>query len=434
MDFRVEPSTISDATVNVPGDKSVSHRALMLGSIAKGRTDISGFLSGGDCLATLRAYQQMGVGITQYDASTISVDGVGRDGLRAPERVLDLGNSGTAMRLMTGLLAGQAFDSELTGDDSLTGRPMGRVITPLTKMGAQIASNDGKPPLKISGAHPLAGIDYKLPMASAQVKSCVLLAGLYASGRTSVTEPAVTRDHTERMLRTMGVEIETNNGRIGLQGGQQLTACPIQVPADLSSAAFLMLAALLSNDTDLLIQNVGVNPTRTGVIDVLRSMGGDISFENSRSFGEEPVADIRVKSSVLSGGVIDPGFVSLAIDEFPVLFVAAAAARGQTTFSGIGELRLKESDRIAAMSAGLRTLGISVDESEDGAVVHGGRFGGGTVESCGDHRIAMSMAIAGTVASDVVNVRDVDAVDTSFPGFADLLADLGACIGVESAS
>ena len=424
---------MSDATVAVPGDKSVSHRALMLGSIANGRTEISGFLSGEDCLATLRALRQLGVDITQHDATTLTVNGVGADGLQAPAGEMHLGNSGTAMRLMAGLLAGQAFDSTLGGDESLSARPMGRVLTPLAMMGASITSHDDKPPLAIAGGQTLTGIDYALPIASAQVKSCVLLAGLHASGRTSVVEPAPTRDHTERMLRSMGADVRSKDGRIGLQGGQSLSGCPIQVPGDLSSAAFVMLAALLARDADIFIENVGVNPTRTGVISILQAMGGDIAVENPRSFADEPVADIRVKSSKLTGGDVDPQLVSLAIDEFPVLFIAAAAARGKTTFSGIGELRVKESDRIAAMSTGLRTLGISVEETEDGAIVHGGRFSGGTARSFGDHRIAMSLAIAGSVACDPVVVQGVDAVETSFPGFADLLSGLGINISVQSA-
>ncbi len=433
MDFRIEPSTVSDATVAVPGDKSVSHRALMLGSIADGRSEISGFLPGDDCLATLQAMQQMGVDVTQHDATTVTVNGVGAGGLQAPAGDLDLGNSGTAMRLMAGLLAGQAFDSTLTGDASLSARPMGRVLTPLAKMGASIASTDNRPPLAIAGGNVLTGIDYVMPIASAQVKSCVLLAGLHASGRTTVTEPAPTRDHTERMLRTMGVDVRTKNGRIGVQGGQSLSGCPIQVPGDLSSAAFVMLAALLASDADVLIENVGVNPTRTGVITILQAMGGDIAIENRRALGDEPIADIRVKSSQLAGGDVDPQLVSLAIDEFPALFVAAAAARGTTTFSGIGELRVKESDRIAAMSTGLRALGIAVEETADTAIVHGGRFSGGTATSCGDHRIAMSLAVAGSVASNPVVVQGVDTVETSFPGFAGLMGGLGMNISVQSA-
>jgi len=429
MRFQVTPSTVRDASVTVPGDKSVSHRALMLGSVARGTTEVSGFLAGEDCLATLAAMRMLGVKIEQPSPTEMSIDGVGLHGLQAPSGALDLGNSGTAMRLMAGLLCGQGFDSVLTGDESLNSRPMGRIITPLTKMGAAIESDcDGTPPLQIAGGLKLQGIHYDLPMASAQVKSAVLLAGLYADGVSSVSEPAVTRDHTERMLRSMGVQVLTDGKRISLQGGQELQACDVLVPADLSSAAFVMLAAILAESADILITNVGVNPTRTGVIDILQGMGADISLENRRQLGEEPVADIRVRSSRLHGGAVDPQLVSLAIDEFPVLFVAAAAAAGDTEFSGIGELRVKESDRIAAMSEGLRALGITVDESADGAVVYGGRFSGGLVQSHGDHRIAMSLALAGTVASDTVTVENVAAVDTSFPGFCDCMAAIGADI------
>jgi 3-phosphoshikimate 1-carboxyvinyltransferase len=305
---------------------------------------------------------------------------------------------------------------------------MGRIIKPLTAMGAKIDSLDGKPPLQIHGTNALQAIDYEMPIASAQVKSAVLLAGLYADGTTSVTEPAVTRDHTERMLGSMGASVSAANGKISVAGGQQLRGCNVRVPADLSSAAFVMLAALLADNADIQITNVGVNPTRTGVIDILQGMGADISLDNPQLLGEEPVADIRVRSSRLRGGSVDPALVSLAIDEFPVLFVAAAAASGTTEFSGIGELRVKESDRIAAMSEGLRNLGIQVDESADGAVVQGGQFSGGTVQSHGDHRIAMSLALAGTVASNEVLVEDVAAVDTSFPGFCDCMASIGASI------
>jgi 3-phosphoshikimate 1-carboxyvinyltransferase len=425
MDFRIEPSAARNGSLTVPGDKSVSHRALMLGSIATGTTSISGFLAGEDCLATLAACRAMGVAIEHPDATHVRVHGVGLHGLEAPAAALDCGNSGTAMRLMCGLLAGQAFDSALTGDASLTSRPMRRVIQPLETMGARIGSRDGLPPLAIRGGRRLSGIEYRLPMASAQVKSCILLAGLYASGRTAVFEPAVTRDHTERMLSTMGVELGRSDGWIRLEGDQPLTATDIRVPADLSSAAFPLLAVLLSPAAEVLIENVGVNPTRTGVIDILKEMGADIRLENRQSLGAEPVADIRVRSSVLRGGRVDPALVSLAIDEFPALFIAAASASGRTTFSGLAELRVKESDRIAAMAHGLRTLGIEVDETPDGAVVHGGRFSGGSVESHGDHRIAMAFAIAASVADAPVTVRDVAAVDTSFPGFARILGTLG---------
>jgi len=428
MHFKVSPSRIADAKVTVPGDKSVSHRALMLGSIADGRTDVSGFLAGEDCLQTLAAMRALGVSIAQTGPTEISIDGVGLQGLEASATALDLGNSGTAMRLMAGLLSGQAFDSVLTGDSSLTGRPMGRIIKPLSQMGAEIDSDNGKPPLHIHGRSGLRAIDYELPIASAQVKSAILLAGLYANGTTRVIEPAVTRDHTERMLRSMGVQVTSKGHRISIPGGQALTACRVQVPADLSSAAFVILAALLAVNADILIGNVGVNPTRSGVIDILQSMGADISFENSRQLGDEPVADIRVRSSELLGTSVDPAVVSLAIDEFPVLFVAAAAASGSTVFSGIGELRVKESDRIAAMVEGMRNLGITVEESPDGAIVHGGGFTGGTVESFGDHRVAMSLAVAGTAADGEVLVRNVDAVDTSFPGFCSCMSSIGADI------
>ena len=428
MHFTVNPSTVTDATVSVPGDKSISHRALMLGSIADGSTDISGFLAGEDCLATLAAMSAMGIRIERPSATAVVIHGAGLRGFRKPDGPLDLGNSGTAMRLMAGLLSGQQFSSTLTGDDSLMSRPMQRVISPLTEMGARIESHDGSPPLIVRGQSSLQAIDYALPVASAQVKSAILLAGLYANGTTKIVEPAVTRDHTERMFESMGVRVSSSADGIWLEGGQVLRGCHVTVPGDLSSAAFVMLAAVISEKADVLIENIGVNPTRAGVIDILQMMGADINLENPRLLGQEPVADIRVRASKLHGGPVDPALVSLAIDEFPVLFVAAAAASGETTFSGIGELRVKESDRIAAMATGLRALGIEVTESEGGAVVQGGRFDGGAVESFGDHRIAMSFAVAGTVADDVVTVHDVAAVDTSFPGFCDRLTSLGADI------
>ncbi len=428
MDFHIEPSAATGGRITVPGDKSISHRALMLGSVAEGTTRIRGFLAGDDCLATLAACRSMGVHIAQHDPSTVTVHGVGLHGLRKPADDLDLGNSGTAMRLMCGLLAGQTFDSRLTGDASLTGRPMNRVIRPLEAMGARIDSREGKPPLAIRGGRELSGIDYDLPMPSAQVKSCLLLAGLYARGRTTVREPAVTRDHTERMLRTMGVDLNVDGGRVAIEGGQTPAGTAIEVPADLSSAAFPMLAAILAPNAEVVIENVGVNPTRTGVIDILTAMGADIRLGNHRELGAEPVADIHVRSSRLAGGAVDPGLVSLAIDEFPVLFIAAAAAHGTTTFTGLAELRVKESDRLAAMAAGLRALGVRVEETPDGAVVHGGPFAGGSVDSRGDHRIAMSFAVAGSIARAPVTIHDVATVDTSFPDFAMLMRKLGLCV------
>ena len=430
MHFLVNPTSLESGTVSVPGDKSVSHRAVMLGSIADGRTRVSGFLAGEDCLATMAAFQAMGVVIDRPSESELVIEGRGLHGLEAPSHALDLGNSGTAMRLMGGLLSGQAFPSVLTGDESLSSRPMQRIIGPLELMGASILSEDGRPPLRIAGNASLAGIDYTLPIASAQVKSAVLLAGLYADGITTVHEPAVTRDHTERMLRTMGVAVDSDGGRISLQGGQALSATDVAVPSDLSSAAFVMLAVLLSGDADVLIRNVGINPTRTGVIDILQSMGADIEVGKPRLTGEEPVADIRVRGTRLSGVDVDPALVSLAIDEFPALFVAAAAAEGSTRFSGLGELRVKESDRITAMASGLRALGIEIEETQDGAIVHGGQLQAGEVASYGDHRIAMAFAAAATSALGPVTIRDVANVATSFPGFEQLGADIVTVEGV----
>lgn len=424
MNIVSEPSALKSGTVTVPGDKSISHRALMLGAIAEGQTRVTGFLDGDDCLASLAALQAMGVQIDRPAATDLIIRGAGANGLQAPANPLDMGNSGTAMRLFSGLLAGQSFSSQLIGDASLSNRPMERVVKPLTVMGAQIDSIDGKPPLAING-QTLSGLIYWMPVASAQVKSAILLAGLYADGEIVIHEPAITRDHTERMLGSMGVEISVGETQIIMRGGQQPKGTNVQVPADLSSAAFVILAVILSSDAEVTITDVGVNPTRTGVIEILKSMGADITIKNVRLFGEEPVADLIVRSSNLRGIDVNPDKVSLAIDEFPVLFIAAASAEGKTRFSGIGELRVKESDRIAAMAEGLRALSISVDETEDGATVHGGKIYGGKVRSHGDHRIAMSFAIAGSVAEWPVHVEDTDAVATSFPGFTECMQSLG---------
>lgn len=425
MDFHIQPSTVSNGSVEVPGDKSISHRALMLGAIADGVTEISGLLMGDDCLATLAALRQMGVPIDRSDATTVRIQGVGMHGLQDPRGELNLGNSGTGMRLLIGLLSGQGFDSVLTGDESLSRRPMKRVITPLTMMGASIDSQNGTPPLAIRGGSALAGINYALPVASAQVKSAILLAGLYAKGEVDITEPAVTRDHTERMLRSMGITLSADGRRIRMPGRQTLKASSVEVPGDLSSAAFPLLAALLAEDAELRIRNVGMNPTRTGVIEILRDMGAQIGIENPKMLGEEPVADLFVKSSALRGINVGAERVSLAIDEFPVLFVAAAAAEGISRFAGLGELRVKESDRITAMVQGLRALGITANETADGAEVLGGRFGGGSIESHGDHRIAMAFAVAAGSAAAPVHIRDVAPVDTSFPGFVPCLNAVG---------
>lgn len=430
MHLRVQPSALVGGDIVVPGDKSISHRALMLSAIAEGSSRISGFLAGEDCLCTLAALRAMAVSVDVVDENTMTVHGVGSLGLQRPSESLDMGNSGTAMRLFAGLLCGQSFSSSLTGDESLSQRPMGRVIKPLETMGAHISSRNGRPPLTVHGGRSLHGIEYELPVATAQVKSAVLLASLYADGRTVLREPAVTRDHTERMLTSMGVKLDVNGRQIAIMGRQKLRATDVQVPTDLSSAAFLILAALLSTDAELLVKGVGINPSRTGVIDVLRQMGANIEIGNQQWLGQEPVADLQVSPSELHGIDVDPAIVSLAIDEFPVLFVAAALAHGTTTFNGIGELRVKESDRIATMVTGLRALGIEVRETAEGASVTGGRLDGGTVDSCGDHRVAMAFAVAGTVARAPVTILNTSAVATSFPGFAECLRSIGALVEV----
>ena len=433
MDYRVQPSAPTGGIVRVPGDKSISHRALMLTAIAEGSSRITGFLAGDDCLATLAALQALGVAIERQD-DAVTVHGAGMRGLKPAARELDLGNSGTGLRLLAGLLSAQSFDSVLTGDESLKRRPMERIVAPLERMGARIESRDGRPPLTVRGRHALAGISYELPVASAQVKSAILLAALYASGETHIGEPAPTRDHTERLLRAMGADVEWGDGRVRLRGGQALRSRDVEVPADLSSAAFFVLLALLTPGCEVRVEGVGVNPARTGSLEILREMGADLRLENPRFLGEEPVADLVARSSALRGIRVDPRHVPGAIDEFPVLFAAAAAARGATRFDGVGELRVKESDRIAVMARALERLGIRVEETADGAVVHGGRFDGdAVVESAGDHRIAMALAVAATGAAAPVRIRDVDNVATSFPGFAASLRALGGRITAEGA-
>lgn len=431
MRFTLSPGGTIGGQARVPGDKSISHRSIMLGALAEGVTRVSGFLEGEDALATLNAFRAMGVEIERPEEGEVVVHGVGLHGLEAPSAALDLGNAGTGMRLLCGLMAGQTFDCELTGDASLCSRPMGRVIDPLMLMGAQIHSQEGgRPPLSVTGGRRLQGIHYDLPMASAQVKSCVLLAGLYADGRTSVTEPAPTRDHTERMLRGFGYPVTRENGVISLQGGGRLKAADIDVPADISSAAFFLVGASITPGSDLLLTHVGINPTRTGVINILRLMGADISLANEREVGGEPVADIRVRYAPLRGIEIPQDQVPLAIDEFPALFIAAACAQGRTVLRGAEELRVKESDRIAAMAEGLTTLGIDNEVLEDGIVIEGGTMGGGEIRTHMDHRIAMSFAIAGLRAEESVVVLDCDHVATSFPGFDSLAGQLGLRINV----
>ncbi len=405
--------------LRVPGDKSVSHRAIMLSAIADGRSRIEGFLEGEDTRATAAAFAAMGVRIEAPEACLRIVHGVGLHGLQAPRGDLDCGNAGTGMRLLTGLLAGQRFDSQLVGDASLSKRPMRRVIEPLLQMGARIdAGAGGLPPLAIRGGSPLHGIDYATPVASAQVKSAVLLAGLYANGATSVQEPHPTRDYTERMLAAFGWPIEHRPGFARLTGGHRLQACDVHVPADFSSAAFFIVAATIVPDSDLLLRDVGVHPRRTGLLEALRRMGADITIERSREGpGGEPIADLRVRHARLRGIDVPEALVPDMIDEFPILFVAAAAAEGRSVIRGAAELRVKESDRIAAMANGLRALGGSISETADGAVIDGGVLHGGAVDSVGDHRIAMSFAVAAQCVEGRVTVSDVANVATSFPDF-----------------
>lgn len=423
--FIVEPSVLRSADLVVPGDKSISHRALLLGSLANGASTIRGFLDGADCVATRRALEELGVRIDDSGPGTIIVNGRGFGSFRSPGNALDLGNSGTGLRLLAGLLAGQGVAATLTGDESLRSRPMGRVIEPLRAMGASIDSTGGCAPLVIGDSPRLQGISWRLPVASAQVKSAILLAGLSAEGVSEVIEPAPTRDHTERLLAEMGVAIRNESGKITMVPTDKLHAVDLEVPGDLSSAAFPIVAALVSRGVELCIRGVGINPTRTGALTILKEMGADIHEFNQRQFGNEPVADIRVRSSELQGIQVDSRLVPLAIDEFPALFVAAACAEGETTFSGIEELRVKESDRIHAMASGLRTLGVKVTESADGAVVTGGRVYGGEVDSLGDHRIAMAFAVLAARIDSTLLIRNVANVATSFPGFVKVCNELG---------
>lgn len=433
LDFIVKPGGTLKGQFRVPGDKSISHRSIMFGSLAEGVTHVSGFLQGEDSLNTLRAFRAMGVKIDGPTADgKVVIQGVGMHGLKAPAQALDLGNSGTSMRLMSGLLAGQDFDLELAGDRSLSKRPMKRVTDPLAKMGAKVdTAEGGRPPLKIHGKQKLTGINYQMPMASAQVKSCLLLAGMYAQGETCVTEPAPTRDHTERMLSAFGYPVShRGNASVCIQGGGKLKACDIDVPADISSAAFFMVGASITKDADVTLQHVGINPTRTGIIDILKLMGASIELLNQREVGGEPVADIRVRSASLKGVHVPEHLVPLAIDEFPVLFVAAACAQGETVVTGAEELRVKESDRIQVMADGLQILGVDAQPTPDGMIIRGGKIGSGKVNAHDDHRIAMAFTMAALRADGVIHIEDCVNVNTSFPGFVELASRSG--INIES--
>jgi 3-phosphoshikimate 1-carboxyvinyltransferase len=431
--FLLKPGGSVTGTIRVPGDKSISHRSIMLGAIAEGVTDISGFLEGEDALSTLNAFRAMGVKIEGPDNGCVRVQGVGLHGLKAPHGPLDMGNSGTSMRLLSGLIAGQQFSATLIGDESLSKRPMERVAKPLRLMGAVVETQEGgRPPMKITGQGKLKGIHYDLPMASAQVKSCLLLAGLYAEGETSVTEPAPTRDHTERMLGGFGYPIEKRGAAtVAVKSGGKLRGTKIEVPADISSATFFMVAAAIAPNSDITLTHVGINPTRIGVINILQAMGTDLTVLNAREVGGEPVADIHVRYAPLKGIEIPEDQVPLAIDEFPALFIAAACAEGKTILRGAEELRVKESDRIQVMADGLKTLGISAEPTPDGIVIVGGKMNGGTIHSHHDHRIAMSFAIASLRASEPITIENCDNVATSFPNFVELAQRAGIHIQAE---
>jgi 3-phosphoshikimate 1-carboxyvinyltransferase len=429
--FIARPGSAVRGELRVPGDKSISHRSVMLGAIARGTTRVSGFLEGADAISTMNVFRALGVVIDGPHEGRVAVHGVGLHGLRAPSVDLDCGNSGTSMRLLCGLLAGQGFEARLIGDASLSRRPMRRVTDPLGTMGARIESTDGRPPLQVSApAGRLHGIRYEMPVASAQVKSALMLAGLYADGETRIVEPAPTRDHTERMLAAFGVDVGVAGATVTVRGGQPLVGTDIDVPGDISSAAFFLVAGAIARDADLLLRHVGMNPTRTGVVEILRLMGADLTLENPRTVGGEPVADLRIRGGELRGIEVPPRLVPLAIDEFPALFVAAACARGRTVVTGAEELRVKESDRIAVMAEGLARLGIDARPTPDGIVIEGrgdrsAVFGGGEVDSHGDHRPAMAFAVASLRAAAPLHIRDTINVGTSFPGFVGLARAAG---------
>ncbi|OUS30735.1 3-phosphoshikimate 1-carboxyvinyltransferase [Thalassotalea sp. 42_200_T64] len=433
LSFIATPSNRVSGDITIPGDKSISHRSIMFGAMADGVTNVTGFLPGDDCLATMKAFKAMGVNIEGPDENNnVTIHGVGIDGLTAPTEQINIGNSGTSIRLMSGILAGQSFASTMAGDSSLNKRPMMRVVNPLKQMGASIsAASDGTPPIVVEGGSKLSAIDYPLPMASAQVKSCVLLAGLFAEGTTTVTEPGITRDHTERMLQAFGYEVTTEGNKISLTGGGRLTACDINVPGDISSSTFFIIAGLIAKQGSLTLRNVGMNPTRIGVLNIVQQMGANIEITNERQAGAEPVADLIVHASELHGIDIEESDVPLAIDEFPAIFIAAACAKGITRLRNAEELRVKESDRIQAMADGLEILGINCTVVADGIDIVGGPIGSGTVNSHDDHRIAMSFAISSLRSSGTITILDCENVATSFPSFVRLANEVGLKIDTQ---
>ncbi|MFC1713828.1 3-phosphoshikimate 1-carboxyvinyltransferase [Candidatus Poribacteria bacterium] len=421
----IQPESGLHGEIAPPGDKSVSHRSVMIGAIAEGLTEIENFLHGEDCIATIRAFENMGVSIEGIGKDNVRVNGVGLDGLKEPGNVLDMGNSGTSMRLISGILAGQPFYSVLTGDSSLRSRPMNRIADPLRLMGAGVYGRDGDlAPFTIMGDG-LKSIDYRTPVASAQIKSCILLAGLFAEGETVVTEPAGSRDHTERMLRSFGAEVVSHDLTRKVKGRPELLGHRVVVPGDISSASYFLMAAILCPDSEIMIRNVGINPTRAGVLEAIGAMGGQVSLENRREESGEPVADLLVRSSQLKGCDFGGDLIVRMLDEIPLLAVAATQAEGETKIHNAAELRVKESDRISATVSELRKIGAQVEELDDGMVIAGGdKLKGGECQSYGDHRMAMSLAVAGIISEDGVTIHDVECVNTSFPGFWEMLASL----------
>lgn len=427
MELKIKPKDRLQGKIKVPGDKSISHRSVMLGALAEGRTEINGFLTGEDCLNTARAFQKMGVEIEGLGSEEMVIHGVGLNGLQEPGSVMDLGNSGTSMRLMLGILAGQDFYAVVTGDESLSKRPMARVVDPLSNMGAEIYGRDDAnlAPLTVIGQE-LTSQEYKSPVASAQVKSCILLAGLYAEGTTTVIEPAKSRDHTERMLEYFGAELNINGLEVSVAGQPELEGQKIVVPSDISSASFFLVAALINQKTELILEDVGLNPTRAGILEVLTEMEADYDLLNKRLENQEPIADIKVKSSNLQATTIGGAVIPKLIDELPILAVAATQAEGETVIKDAEELRVKETDRISAMVTELRRLGVKVEEREDGMVIPGPQpiKGGCSCRSYGDHRIAMSLAVAGLIAQEEIKITNANCIKTSFPNFIELLKDI----------
>ncbi|MGM0471182.1 MAG: 3-phosphoshikimate 1-carboxyvinyltransferase [Bacillota bacterium] len=427
MELRVEPKSGLIGQIKVPGDKSISHRAIMLGSLATGKTEIEGFLTGEDCLNTARAFQDMGVEIEGLGSEEMIIHGVGLDGLKEPTSILDVGNSGTSMRLLLGILAGQDFYSVITGDESLVERPMARVVDPLSNMGAKVFGRDDNnlAPLTVIGQE-LTNQEYHSPVASAQVKSSILLAGLYADGVTTVVEPEKSRDHTERMLDYFGAEVEVSGLEVSLADSPTLEGKKVVVPSDISSASFFLVAALINQDSELVLENVGLNPTRAGILEVLSEMGANYQLINERLENGEPIADIKVQSSDLEATVIDGEVIPRLIDEIPILAIAATQAEGETIIKDAEELRVKETDRISAMVTELRRLGLEVEERKDGMVIPGPQVipGGCSCQSYGDHRVAMSLAVAGLIAQKEISITNSDCIKTSFPNFINLLEEL----------